>query len=185
MHGDIFLLKLRPLQIRPESSAGMLQKKEYPHVAGPTQKRIANLMSKVMNVDVSLEDVLNGKGNELVENAISTKSDFFGSYQLSWYIVNTGPSGGYEVGATDYVTISEDGMTFEQVDQWKPPTPDLRKKLQFTMNDVGDFTLKGQLGLFDMSGKDYDTTIFGNIHQQVGLAIWEEGDPILVRITKQ
>ena len=185
MHGDIFLLKLRPLQTRPESSAGMLQKKEYPHVAGPTQKRIAHLMSKVMNVDVSLEDVLNGKGNELVKNAISTKSDFFGSYQLSWYIVNTGPSGGYEVGATDYVTISEDGMTFEQVDQWKPPTPDLRKKLQFTMNDVGDFTLKGQLGLFDMSGKDYDTTIFGNIHQQVGLAIWEEGDPILVRITKQ
>ena len=83
------------------------------------------------------------------------------------------------------VIVSEDGMTFEQVDQWKPPTPDLRKKLQFTMNDVGDFTLKGQLGLFDMSGKDYDTTIFGNIHQQVGLAIWEEGDPILVRITKQ
>ena len=49
----------------------------------------------------------------------------------------------------------------------------------------GNFTLKGPLGKFDLEGRSYPTTIFGNIHQKLGLGIWQEGDPILVRLTKQ
>ena len=184
MHGDIFLLKLRPLDALPKYNEVESQRTEAPRVDGATKKRIANLMAQVMNIDASLDDILAGNSSQLSTNVTPIETDLFGRYKLSWYIVNTGPSGGYEIGAADYVTIDEGGMTFDEVDQRTPPTPNLRKKLKFTLNGAGDFSLKGRLGI-NLNGMSFDTTIFGNLHQQVGLAIWEQGDPILVRIIKQ
>jgi hypothetical protein len=154
---------------------------DFLSISSGSKKRIAKLMANTMKVEVSLEDFLNNVTN-LDEK--TSKSELYGSYRLDWFIINIGPSGGYNKGATDYVTISEDGMVFDKVDRLKFPTPDLRKKLEFTMSGDGSFTLKGPLGLFDLVGRSAPTTIFGNIHQKVGLGIWEEGDPILVRLTK-
>jgi hypothetical protein len=184
-HEDIPKIRMHLQKAKPDPSDTLHPPQAFLSIGSDVKKRIRQLMTHTMKVNVAVKDLLRGTSSSMGESAKRSKNEMFGRYQLSWYIINTGPSGGYEVGATDYVTISEDGMTFDQVDQWKPPTPDLRKKLQFTLSDAGNFTLKGQLGLFDLKGKSYDTTIFGNIHQQVGLAIWQEGDPILVRITKQ
>lgn len=184
-HEDIPKIRMHLQKAKPDPSDTLHPPQAFLSIGSDVKKRIRQLMTHTMKVNVAVKDLLRGTASSMGESAKRSKNEMFGRYQLSWYIINTGPSGGYEVGATDYVTISEDGMTFDEVDQWQPPTPNLRKKLQFTMSEVGDFTLKGQLGLFDMSGQSFDTTVFGNIHQQVGLAIWEQGDPILVRITKQ
>jgi hypothetical protein len=53
------------------------------------------------------------------------------------------------------------------------------------MSGDGNFIFKGPLGLFDLVCRSAQTTIFGNIHQKVGLGIWKDGDPILVKLTKK
>jgi hypothetical protein len=166
----------------PDSSAAAYTPSDFLSISSGSKKRIANLMADTMKVEVSLEDFLN---NVTKIDEKTSKSDLYGSYRLDWFIINIGSSGGYVKGATDYVTINGDGMIFDKVDRSKFPTPDLRKKLVFTMIGDGNFTLKGPLGTFDLEGRSYPTTIFGNIHQKLGLGIWQEGDPILVRLTKQ
>jgi len=184
-HDDIPKIRMHLQKANPDPSDTLHPSQAFLNIAGSVKKRISELLSNTMKVNVPIKNILRSAANRAVNGVKQPNHDAFGRYQLSWYIINTGPSGGYEIGATDYVTIDEDGMTFEQVAQWSPPTPNLRKKLKFTMSEAGDFTLKGQLGLFNLSGKSYDTTVFGNLQQQVGLAIWQEGDPILVRIIKQ
>ena len=39
------------------------------------------------------------------------------------------------------------------------------------MSGDGNFIFKGPLGLFDLVCRSAQTTIFGNIHQKVGLGI--------------
>ncbi|MDB9958677.1 hypothetical protein OAD42_06315 [Oceanospirillaceae bacterium] len=155
---------------------------DFLNISSGSKKRIAKLMANTMKMEVSLEDFLN---NVTKIDEKTSKSELYRSYRLDWFIINISSSGGYRKGATDYVTINGDGMIFDKVDRSKFPTPDLRKKLVFTMIGDGNFTLKGPLGKFDLEGRSYPTTIFGNIHQKLGLGIWQEGDPILVRLTKQ
>ena len=175
-------VRLHLQKANPDPSDIVYSPSDYLNISSGVQKRIAKLMANTMKVEVSLEDLLNNV-TSVDENA--SKSELYGSYRLAWFIINIGPSGGHSRGATDYVTINEDGIIFDKVDRWKFPTPDLRKKLKFTMSGDGNFTLKGPLGLFDLVGRSAPTTIFGNIHQKVGLGIWEDGDPILVRLTKK
>jgi hypothetical protein len=155
---------------------------DFLNISSGSKKRIAKLMANTMKMEVSLEDFLN---NVTKIDEKTSKSELYGSYRLDWFIINIGSSGGYVKGATDYVTINGDGMIFDKVDRSKFPTPDLRKKLVFTMIGDGNFTLKGPLGTFDLEGRSYPTSIFGNIHKKLGLGIWQEGDPILVRLTKK
>ena len=66
-------------------------------------------------------------------------------------------------------------MVFDKVDRLAFPIPDLHKKLKlklkFIMSGDGNFIFKGPLGLFDLVCRSAQTTIFGNIHQKVGLGI--------------
>tara|TARA_B110000093_G_scaffold121373_1_gene130089 strand:+ start:438 stop:2633 length:2196 start_codon:yes stop_codon:yes gene_type:complete len=175
-------VRLHLQKANPDSSTAVYTPSDFLNISGGSKKRIAKLMVNTMKMEVSLEDFLNNVTNF---DEKTSKSELYGSYRLDWFIINIGPSGGYDKGATDYVTINGDGMIFYKVDRAKFPTPDLRKKLEFTMSGDGNFTLKGPLGLFYLEGRSFPTTIFGNIHQKLGLGIWQEGDPILVRLTKQ
>jgi hypothetical protein len=68
-------------------------------------------------------------------------------------------------------------LVFDKVDRLAFPIPDLHKKLKlklklkFRMSGDGNFIFKGPLGLFDLVCRSAQTTIFGNIHQKVGLGI--------------
>ena len=181
-HRGTSKVRLHLQKANPDSSTAVYTPSDFLNISGGSKKRIAKLMVNTMKMEVSLEDFLNNVTNF---DEKTSKSELYGSYRLDWFIINIGPSGGYDKGATDYVTINGDGMIFYKVDRAKFPTPDLRKKLEFTMSGDGNFTLKGPLGLFYLEGRSFPTTIFGNIHQKLGLGIWQEGDPILVRLTKQ
>ena len=125
-------------------------------------------MTKNMKVEVSIEVFLN---NVTSVDDNTSKSELYASYRLAWFIINIGSSDGYKKRATDQITINEDGLVFDKVDRLAFPIPDLHKKLKFIMSGDGNFIFKGPLGLFDLVCRSAQTTIFGNIHQKVGLGI--------------
>jgi len=184
-HRQTPVVRLHLQKTNPDPEDTLHAPDEFELVAHGVVGRMARLMKHTMKLDLSIDDVLTAKSGAASLPRNTTKKNFYGRYLLEWYIINIGPSGGFEKGAEDILVIDENGPAFDYVDKWRSPSPNLRKKLKIKLSDAGDITFSGPLGLFGNAGPAFPTTVFGRMKQRFALGIWEQGDPILVKITKQ
>lgn len=121
---------------------------------------------------------------ELTSTNKPPRTSLNGQYAMQWYFINIGSSGGYEQVARDIISVDSQTMKLlEAKDPYTQPQQRLRQKLNYQINELGQFRIQGELDLFE-PGRAYNTEILGNLHNGLGLGIWHDGDPMLVLFEK-
>lgn len=173
-HEDIPLVRLFTQKAKPDNEDRIYPNTQLGSISNKLYARIERLITSYHQRDVTraeLTQLSSGYSNV-------GRKQLNGQYRMTWYMINIGPSGGYQIGASDIVAITDKGMKLVSTGNGQP-SQHLRKKLSYSINDEGQFRIKGELDLFG-GARSYETEILGHLHNRIGLGIWHDGDPMIV-----
>ena len=114
----------------------------------------------------------------------STVADTFqGDYEVEWFIGNVNEGNKLEFMGSETLILKDGDGAFNGNGSFQP-SADLRKKLDVNYEPSGDIIIKGRLDLF-APGKSYETVFEGNIVDGELETYWQEGDLMVMKLTKK
>ena len=140
----------------------------------------ANIMSEKSNIWIEKDKLAKIKSEK--EAANCAESELNGTYKASWIFHNV--NGGFDpsLQGSEKLLIENCIGTFLGLENFQP-SKELRKNLSVFLKSNGNLTISGDLDLFD-PGRSYYTLLEGNIKDGKISGQWEEGDLIVIEITK-
>ncbi len=137
-------------------------------------------MSEKSNIWIEKDKLAKIKSEK--EAANCAKSELNGAYKASWIFHNV--NGGFDPSfqGSEKLLIENCIGTFLGSENFQP-SKELRKNLSVSLKSNGTLTISGDLDLFD-PGRSYYTLLEGNIKDGKISGQWEEGDLIVIEITK-
>ena len=140
----------------------------------------ANIMSEKSNIWIEKDKLARIKSEK--EAANCAESELNGTYKASWIFHNV--NGGFDpsLQGSEKLLIENCIGSFLGLENFQP-SKELRKNLSVSLKSNGNLTISGDLDLFD-PGRSYYTLLEGNIKDGKISGQWEEGDLIVIEITK-
>lgn len=107
---------------------------------------------------------------------------YAGTYKVDWYIGNVNQGNQLEYMGSEALSLQKGVGLLGGTGRFQPSS-NLRQALKITYEPNGDMQVKGQLDLFE-PGRSYETVFDGNLADGVLETFWQEGDLMVIKLSK-